>query len=160
MAFLDEFKKKNDPAFEKQKQEARQKEQLKQEQILLAKKQEEDERKAIIHAREVSLATCEKLNRYLEQQDILYSQQKHKDEIVHIDNNGFTFDSEGFTYNALVVPDTQGNSSLTVDYKGVSYSIQLKAGINVINALTGSRFKTNVANGLDVVLVKTNNKLA
>jgi hypothetical protein len=95
-------------------------------------------------------------------QDFIQEVKKHETEqqtlTVTIDPSGFTFDSRGFKYAYLVVSDQFAGSMINVNYQAIQYSLVLRGGLNLLEAIHSSQLTS--AFPVVATIVYTNTELA
>ncbi len=80
-----------------------------------------------------------------------------KKETLILGPGGFTYESEGYPFNALVVSDSLNGSDIEITERGQTYTYTLQAGWNVLNVSDGAYLTSSTA--ISVMLVRDTREL-
>lgn len=125
-----------------------------QEEILQAEK---EERERLLQLDKLRISFFEKVEKYIEEQQLKELTPPIKDETLYIDTFGFTFDSQGFLNHSVIVHKQDVGKTLNFDYKNVSYELVLHEGVNRLAVLHGTKIKASEP--LTVILVHHANEI-
>ena len=80
-----------------------------------------------------------------------------KKETLILGPGGFTYESEGYPFNALVVSDNLNGTDIEITERGQTYTYTLQAGWNVLNVSDGAYLTS--ATAISVMLVRDTREL-